>query len=332
MKDPSSGGRERGGDHSPPQIHRTTYLQYHRPQIKYTYHRTTDHSITDDHSIYHRSTVPQIHISQYHRSTDHSTTDLSHRSTVSQIHRPTDLHQSPITVSTQYPQDHRYSTTDHSTQNPSNTDSHIQHITSQPTHSTTDQSYSITDHSIELTPQMSITPYHRSKPQITVSQTTDPSHQSTRYQRSHMTTDLQYHMVQIHSITDLQYTTDPQRSQIYHSTDLTGHTITQYQITPHSTQYRQTHITSTVSQIHRSDTDLHRQSDHTNEMSSVNVVLLSDPEKAKHKEILQKLYTDTKAQIFLFSEDETCKHEDSKGKFKIGLKDRNQSDVAKDHI
>ncbi|XP_026767322.3 interferon-induced very large GTPase 1 isoform X2 [Pangasianodon hypophthalmus] len=65
------------------------------------------------------------------------------------------------------------------------------------------------------------------------------------------------------------------------------------------------------------------------EMSSVNVVLFSDPKNATYKEILQKLYRDTKPLICLLPEDESGVAVSRNGKYRISLKDRNQSDVAK---
>ncbi|MCJ8749352.1 hypothetical protein PDJAM_G00175340 [Pangasius djambal] len=65
------------------------------------------------------------------------------------------------------------------------------------------------------------------------------------------------------------------------------------------------------------------------EMSSVNVVLFSDPEKATYKETLQKLFRDTKPLICLLSEDESGVTRFRNGKYRIGVKDRTQSDVAK---
>ncbi|XP_047672588.1 interferon-induced very large GTPase 1-like [Tachysurus fulvidraco] len=65
------------------------------------------------------------------------------------------------------------------------------------------------------------------------------------------------------------------------------------------------------------------------EMSSVNVVLFSNPEKAEYKEIIQKLLRDSKPLICLLSEDESCATRSKSGNYRIGLKDRNQSDVAK---
>ncbi|XDV12149.1 hypothetical protein PO909_000871, partial [Leuciscus waleckii] len=64
------------------------------------------------------------------------------------------------------------------------------------------------------------------------------------------------------------------------------------------------------------------------EMASVNVVVLSQLDRNdKHAAKIQKLYKDRKALIFLFTEDESTVIETKKGKFKIGLKDRNMSDV-----
>ncbi|KAK3524988.1 hypothetical protein QTP86_012195 [Hemibagrus guttatus] len=65
------------------------------------------------------------------------------------------------------------------------------------------------------------------------------------------------------------------------------------------------------------------------EMSSVNVVLFSNSEKAAYKEILQKLYRDSKPLICLLSENESGVSVSKNGKYRIGLKDRNHSDVAK---
>ncbi|XP_026780250.3 interferon-induced very large GTPase 1 [Pangasianodon hypophthalmus] len=65
------------------------------------------------------------------------------------------------------------------------------------------------------------------------------------------------------------------------------------------------------------------------EMSSVNVVLFSDPEKAIYKKILQKLFRDPKPLICLLSEDESGVTRFRDGKYRIGVKDRTHSDVAK---
>ncbi|KAG7326088.1 hypothetical protein KOW79_011013 [Hemibagrus wyckioides] len=65
------------------------------------------------------------------------------------------------------------------------------------------------------------------------------------------------------------------------------------------------------------------------EMSSVNVVLLSNPEKAAYNKTLQKLYKDSKPLICLLSDDESGVSVSRNDKYRIGLKDRNQSDVAK---
>ncbi|XP_073714041.1 interferon-induced very large GTPase 1-like, partial [Misgurnus anguillicaudatus] len=67
------------------------------------------------------------------------------------------------------------------------------------------------------------------------------------------------------------------------------------------------------------------------EMSSVNVVLLSQLDKNdKNMITIQNLYRDKKPLICLFTEDESVLTETKKGKYKIGLKDRNQSDVSEE--
>ncbi|XP_073721261.1 interferon-induced very large GTPase 1-like [Misgurnus anguillicaudatus] len=67
------------------------------------------------------------------------------------------------------------------------------------------------------------------------------------------------------------------------------------------------------------------------EMSSVNVVLLSQIDKKDKNAIqIQNLYKDKKPLICLFSEDESAVIQTRKEKYKIGLKDRNQSDVSKE--
>ncbi|XP_062874132.1 interferon-induced very large GTPase 1-like [Trichomycterus rosablanca] len=64
------------------------------------------------------------------------------------------------------------------------------------------------------------------------------------------------------------------------------------------------------------------------EMSSVNVVLLSDPKHERNKEMLQKLLKGPKPLICLLSEDESGVSEIDDRIYRIGLKDRNQSDVS----
>ncbi|XP_067226579.1 reticulocyte-binding protein 2-like [Chanodichthys erythropterus] len=65
------------------------------------------------------------------------------------------------------------------------------------------------------------------------------------------------------------------------------------------------------------------------EMSSVNVVLLPQLDRNdRSAAIMQNLYKDKKALICLFTDDESAVTEMKKGKFKIGLRDRNQSDVS----
>ncbi|XP_051745629.1 interferon-induced very large GTPase 1-like, partial [Ctenopharyngodon idella] len=65
------------------------------------------------------------------------------------------------------------------------------------------------------------------------------------------------------------------------------------------------------------------------EMASVNVVLLPQLDRNdRSAAIIQNLYKDRKPLICLFTEDESAVTEMKKGKFKIGLRDRNQSDVS----
>ncbi|XP_026115993.1 interferon-induced very large GTPase 1-like [Carassius auratus] len=67
------------------------------------------------------------------------------------------------------------------------------------------------------------------------------------------------------------------------------------------------------------------------EMSSVNVVLLPQLDRNdKHAAKIQNLYKDRKPLICLFTEDESAITELKKGKFKIGLKHRNQSEVSEE--
>ncbi|XP_062874145.1 interferon-induced very large GTPase 1-like [Trichomycterus rosablanca] len=64
------------------------------------------------------------------------------------------------------------------------------------------------------------------------------------------------------------------------------------------------------------------------EMSSVNVVLLSDPKNVRNKEMIQKLLKDPKPIICLLSEDQSGVSKIKNGNYRIGLKDRNQSDIS----
>uniref|UniRef100_A0A672KWA8 VLIG-type G domain-containing protein n=1 Tax=Sinocyclocheilus grahami TaxID=75366 RepID=A0A672KWA8_SINGR len=67
------------------------------------------------------------------------------------------------------------------------------------------------------------------------------------------------------------------------------------------------------------------------DMSSVNVVLLPRLQKNDKSMIkVQELYKDSKPLICLCTEDESTIIETRKGKYKIGLKDRNQSDVSEE--
>ncbi|CAM4584427.1 unnamed protein product [Leuciscus chuanchicus] len=65
------------------------------------------------------------------------------------------------------------------------------------------------------------------------------------------------------------------------------------------------------------------------DMSSVNVVLLAQLNRnSRSAKTIQNLYTNTKPLIFLFTEDESTMIKTGKGKYKIGMKDRNQSEVS----
>ncbi|XP_026135392.1 interferon-induced very large GTPase 1-like [Carassius auratus] len=65
------------------------------------------------------------------------------------------------------------------------------------------------------------------------------------------------------------------------------------------------------------------------EISSVNVVLLPQLDRNdRHAANIQNLYKDRKSLICIFTEDESTVTEMMKGKYKIGLKNRSQSDVS----
>ncbi|XP_016379104.1 interferon-induced very large GTPase 1-like [Sinocyclocheilus rhinocerous] len=67
------------------------------------------------------------------------------------------------------------------------------------------------------------------------------------------------------------------------------------------------------------------------EMASVNVVLLPQLDRNdRSATIIQNLYTNIKPLICLFTKDESTVTEMKKGKFKIGLEDRNESDVSEE--
>ncbi|XP_048018913.1 interferon-induced very large GTPase 1-like [Megalobrama amblycephala] len=67
------------------------------------------------------------------------------------------------------------------------------------------------------------------------------------------------------------------------------------------------------------------------EMSSVNVVLLPHLQRnGRSAENIKNLYKDRKPLICLFTENESTLTETQKGKYKIGLKNRNQSDVSEE--
>ncbi|XP_062843670.1 interferon-induced very large GTPase 1-like [Trichomycterus rosablanca] len=64
------------------------------------------------------------------------------------------------------------------------------------------------------------------------------------------------------------------------------------------------------------------------EMSSVNVVLLSDPKNERNKDMIQKFLKGPKPLICLLSEDQSGVSKIKNRKYRIGLKDRNQSDIS----
>ncbi|KAL0146961.1 hypothetical protein M9458_057900 [Cirrhinus mrigala] len=67
------------------------------------------------------------------------------------------------------------------------------------------------------------------------------------------------------------------------------------------------------------------------EMSSVSVVLLPRLDRNdRHAAKIQNLYMNRKPLIYLFTEDESAVTEMERGKFKIGLNNRNQSDVSEE--
>ncbi len=67
------------------------------------------------------------------------------------------------------------------------------------------------------------------------------------------------------------------------------------------------------------------------EMASVNVVILPRLDRDyKNGEQVQELYKNRKPLIFIFTEDKSRVTKMRKGKYKIGVKDRSQSDVSED--
>ncbi|ROL50866.1 Interferon-induced very large GTPase 1 [Anabarilius grahami] len=83
--------------------------------------------------------------------------------------------------------------------------------------------------------------------------------------------------------------------------------------------------------LHGDAGDHEKQLEILTEMASVNVVLLPQLDRNdRHAAIMQNLYKDKKPLICLFTEDESTVNEMKRGKFKIGLKDRNQSDVSEE--
>ncbi|KAI2666982.1 Interferon-induced very large GTPase 1 [Labeo rohita] len=83
--------------------------------------------------------------------------------------------------------------------------------------------------------------------------------------------------------------------------------------------------------LHGDAGDHEKQLEILTEMASVNVVLLPQLDRNDRSMIkVQKLYKDSKPLICLFTEEVSTVTETRKGKYKIGLKDRNQSDVSEE--
>ncbi|XP_050958082.1 interferon-induced very large GTPase 1, partial [Labeo rohita] len=85
--------------------------------------------------------------------------------------------------------------------------------------------------------------------------------------------------------------------------------------------------------LHGDAADHEKQLQILNKMASVNVVLLPQIDRNDRSMIkVQELYKDSKPLICLFTEEVSNVTETRKGKYKIGLKDRNQSDVSEELI
>ncbi|KAL0159721.1 hypothetical protein M9458_043446, partial [Cirrhinus mrigala] len=83
--------------------------------------------------------------------------------------------------------------------------------------------------------------------------------------------------------------------------------------------------------LHGDAADHEKQLQILTKMASVNVVILPRLDRNdKSGEQIQKLFKDRKPLIFLFTEDKSRVTKMRKGKYKIGLKDRSQSDVSED--
>ncbi|KAG1926308.1 interferon-induced very large GTPase 1-like [Pimephales promelas] len=83
--------------------------------------------------------------------------------------------------------------------------------------------------------------------------------------------------------------------------------------------------------LHGNAGDHEKQLQILTEMASVNVVLLTQLDKNhRHAAKIQNIYRNSKPLICLFTEDESTLIETKKGKFKIGLKHRNQADVSEE--
>ncbi|XP_077058433.1 LOW QUALITY PROTEIN: interferon-induced very large GTPase 1-like, partial [Siphateles boraxobius] len=83
--------------------------------------------------------------------------------------------------------------------------------------------------------------------------------------------------------------------------------------------------------LHGDAGDHEKQLEILTEMASVNVVVLPQLDRNdRHASIIQNLFRKRKPLICLFTEDESTVMKMKKGKFKISLKDRNQSDVSEE--
>ncbi|XP_026120546.1 interferon-induced very large GTPase 1-like [Carassius auratus] len=83
--------------------------------------------------------------------------------------------------------------------------------------------------------------------------------------------------------------------------------------------------------LHGDAEDHQKQLQILTEKSSVNVVLLPRLDRSdRHAEMIQNLFRGSKPLICLFTEDKSTVTETRKGKFKIGLNDRNQSEVSEE--
>ncbi len=83
--------------------------------------------------------------------------------------------------------------------------------------------------------------------------------------------------------------------------------------------------------LHGDAEDHEKQLQILTEMASVNVILISQLERNDRSMMkVQELYKDSKPLIFLFAKNDSVCTKTRKGKYKIGLKDRNQSEVSEE--